>query len=99
MVHVGLVTACCAWALTGAHSALGLSWCSVRFCVQLLVLRGGCCAGQLKRIANVMRAAGNCPIPDWMLRLGKAPTVAKQRDRDRRKRKAARCGGAEALEE
>ena len=43
-----------------------------------------------------MRAAGN-PIPDWMLRLGKAPTVAKQRDRDRRKRKAARGAGAEAL--
>lgn len=53
-------------------------------------------AGQLKRIANVMRAAGN-PIPDWMLHLGKAPTVAKQRDRDRRKRKAARGAGAKAL--
>ncbi|KAK9835243.1 hypothetical protein WJX81_008300 [Elliptochloris bilobata] len=48
-------------------------------------------AGQLRRVANVMRAADN-PIPDWMLHLGKAPTVAKQRDRDRRKRKTARVG-------
>jgi len=50
-------------------------------------------AGQLRRVANVMRAAGN-PIPAWMLRLEQAPTVARQRDRDRRKRRAARAGPA-----
>jgi len=50
-------------------------------------------ANQLRRVANVMRAAGN-PIPAWMLRLEQAPTVARQRDRDRRKRRAARAGPA-----
>ena len=32
-----------------------------------------------------MRASG-MPVPEWMMRLGKEPTVMKQRARDRRKR-------------
>jgi ATP-dependent RNA helicase DDX52/ROK1 len=42
-------------------------------------------AGQLKRVANLMRASG-MEVPEWMLRLSKQPTVLKQRQRDQRKR-------------